>query len=1047
MSNICGIPVEKDSIVFRLLKTTNPVPLSTNLINKISSTVTNLNSELMSSTVTASNSNSNLECTVEKKSNSNQAKALERAREIVAMDHCYARPLNWTADSAFFQPTKLILLSPSPKPKERKSTNPLAPIENYDEVIDIESVPPSPIERYDKEKALLTMDECNRHAVYARVNEGNENWEESISRVNWTPAQNRLFNGIVNILHSDRLARLAHTDAYHEPILRRTSVDKSVKRVRHLFATISWNSRLTQWLHQLLTDNLSTPYLGAYLDILQTLKSKLPTFVDKMMYGPNSSSRVGATSNESLFHLLKRPWDPFTNNTIQVKIRKLPGNPIIIIVPSSPSISNPNQLRRQHKWISLLSTLGTVVAVHTSMGNSANRLTMVSCADHMLTATRAKVQEVKADYPGRPIILVGFNVGAALALQVAQIEHVVCVVCLGFSVLTAEGRRGEPDDSLLELQCPVLFVIGQCSNTSLQEDIEELRERMRVENGLIVVGCADDYLRVNKKKKRAEGITQSAVDRLVVESVGEFISGLLLSPFPPQVRQSPIHGSSEIPPPKRLKIERKRNNSNGSSVDSEPPSPTPKISRPVGRPPGSKGKAKLEAKWAAHVTQGIPSPSSDTPLSLSSSSPLPQPLSEINCNSKTTKNKNNSVEAQSIIADSTFSSTDQQNKTNSAKMQALGLNRLVLTSGTALENMVQSGCKGSIPVFQPNKPNCNINVLENVTLNTNAPTKVFSSTANRPSDVCKLSLLNVNTSKSTPIVVMSDRKLKIGSSIRGTGNTPMLLPMFNKNKLSYQPQTQSMHRVAKYITSKKQLIGQKPPVPTMKPTIISSYSTNLPLPTNLTSQDIMDLPIIFADDNQMLTENSKFHAPDVSVSEIVQPSPNPIPKNVISNPIGKFVFINKQMPVSSVSLPVTLGNTNTTLKRPILTVPTCMANPQKYKTIRISRGAGLESKTSAANVLSTISNLSSEISIRKVGAPSPPTAPIPTKEDLENSIASTTIQKPDHHIAQIKDSTNQESESPEAHGSQMLVNSNLEGEEASDSKPSSKKSLINNSST
>lgn len=42
---------------------------------------------------------------------------------------------------------------------------------------------------------------------------------------------------------------------------------------------------------------------------------------------------------------------------------------------------------------------------------------------------------------------------------------------------------------------------------------------MRVETGLIVVGSADDYLRVSKKKKRLEGITQSIVDRCIVVSI------------------------------------------------------------------------------------------------------------------------------------------------------------------------------------------------------------------------------------------------------------------------------------------------------------------------------------------------------------------------------------------------------------------------------------------------------------------------------------------------------------------------------------------------
>lgn len=115
-----------------------------------------------------------------------------------------------------------------------------------------------------------------------------------------------------------------------------------------------------------------------------------------------------------------------------------------------------------------------------------------------------------------------------------------------------------------------------------QENLEDIRERMNVETGLLVVGGADDYLRVNKRVKRAEGITQHIVDRYIIEEVYDFVSGLLLSPFPPQMRK---HKNANANAPeigaKRQKTERKRNNSNGSSLDSEPPSPTPRAARPA----------------------------------------------------------------------------------------------------------------------------------------------------------------------------------------------------------------------------------------------------------------------------------------------------------------------------------------------------------------------------------------------------------------------------------------------------------------------------------
>lgn len=47
-------------------------------------------------------------------------------------------------------------------------------------------------------------------------------------------------------------------------------------------------------------------------------------------------------------------------------------------------------------------------------------------------------------------------------------------------------------------------------------EIEYLREHMRVETGLVIVGSADDYLRVSMKKRKMDGITQSMVDRCIV---------------------------------------------------------------------------------------------------------------------------------------------------------------------------------------------------------------------------------------------------------------------------------------------------------------------------------------------------------------------------------------------------------------------------------------------------------------------------------------------------------------------------------------------------
>lgn len=72
------------------------------------------------------------------------------------------------------------------------------------------------------------------------------------------------------------------------------------------------------------------------------------------------------------------------------------------------------------------------------------------------------------------------------------------LLCLGFPLFCVDGKRGEPDDFILDIKSPTMIVVGQSSSTSNVDGIEQLRHRMKAETSLIVVEGAVDSLRMLK---------------------------------------------------------------------------------------------------------------------------------------------------------------------------------------------------------------------------------------------------------------------------------------------------------------------------------------------------------------------------------------------------------------------------------------------------------------------------------------------------------------------------------------------------------------------
>ncbi|XP_063695745.1 KAT8 regulatory NSL complex subunit 3 [Culicoides brevitarsis] len=431
------------------------------------------------------------------------------------MEHSYSHPRDKTDSEATVGCNKTRTLM-----VHRPPQCPSCHTHSHDD-IDLEDSHNANIPPYNEEAAKEQMDECFKISLQIKNNHSDEEpWEDRIVKYTWTPQQSKLFSKIVRLLDLDRLARLAIAGRSHEAIHRRTIVDKSVERLRKAFASVSWDTKLTQWVHSILLDNLPSSYLAIYMDTLQTLKAKVPSLTDRIIFG-----RPGNINQDLVGYILKKPWEP----QVAYKNRKLPNSPYIVVVPSGPTMGPASG--RMQQWLTLFTTMAAVVPVQVPVtGSMGKNQPLQSVTEQLLFTTRAKLQEIRQETPERPIILVGFNAGAALALQVGVVEPVNCIITLGFGYNTINGVRGTPEDNILSVQVPVLFIVGQNAARSSPEEIETLRERMSANTSMVVVGSADDALRVGKTKRKIEGVTQAMIDNMIMDEIQEFATASLENP-------------------------------------------------------------------------------------------------------------------------------------------------------------------------------------------------------------------------------------------------------------------------------------------------------------------------------------------------------------------------------------------------------------------------------------------------------------------------------------------------------------------------------------
>jgi len=440
---------------------------------------------------------------------------------LIQQEHNYAKPWCLSTESHIRAKAACFLFMAT---QSRKSTD-LQTTDNSE--IDIETVDDVCVLPYDKEKACTLMNECERNVNFARVTEvPDDTWEERINKDEWTASQTRLYNRIIKALQGDLLARMSFSGQTNEPILRRLCVDKTAKRVRHILAAAMWDQPAIQWLHSTLIAYLGQSMLAVYLDVLQVLRSKAPNLVEVLTSASDASTDKSAV--EALRLLLRRPWDPVGSFMSLHRLSKLPGGASFIMVPDvltdySDASRVPAAVWRTKFWNSQLSGLGKVI--HISVGTTSTMSQYVIATE---TAVRTKCKELREKHPNRALILIGWQAAGLIACRLSLVEPVTAIVALGFPTQFVSGRIcGDADDLLLDCRTQTLFIVGQNATTCCVDDLEDMRERMPAETSLVVVGGADDRLRMCHSRRRAEGVTQRMVDRCILDKIADFLADVV----------------------------------------------------------------------------------------------------------------------------------------------------------------------------------------------------------------------------------------------------------------------------------------------------------------------------------------------------------------------------------------------------------------------------------------------------------------------------------------------------------------------------------------
>lgn len=377
-----------------------------------------------------------------------QLSGQEKEFSLIELDHSYHRPWNQHPDSHVrSRPVRFLFLQDFPKHFRRRADRLSPPYAFQLDVVN-RSAEESQLNPFALEASQLGLRVGSSDFAAQTLQDltpdpdGEPEIPHTPNRPGWTPALQRLWEEMIQILDADRLARLSMVNSRNELILRKNLQDKTCAKLRQLFsARAQWDLTLLGALHAALLETLPSAYACTYVEAMQQLRQRIPTLVDRLLATVKCKN---STLHSKLSSRQQLPPDPIQVILNNYKLKRLSGSPLFLIVPNGPLIAHQLTSQRMKHWHSIFGSLGKVITVNTAYNNDSS-LRALDCLKEIRRAVREKVNECKGTFnESRPLIFVGFGHSSLIAVSCAleNAASVTATVCLGFPLTGINGFRG-----------------------------------------------------------------------------------------------------------------------------------------------------------------------------------------------------------------------------------------------------------------------------------------------------------------------------------------------------------------------------------------------------------------------------------------------------------------------------------------------------------------------------------------------------------------------------------------------------------------------------